>query len=173
MRQSYAKYESIECLNTRHKGNNYWGWQLAIIVGPGIGGMIKHFGVTLFYMETKAIYNFALDSLQKSIGPGPKAPLNTRLVFAEGFLTQADVNPGQFFFSDRYHIKINFYKNLRGLYSGKLQVMILDVLHPGTRRSSDAHFIVVIQILQTRDADSTASYIPNLVNTNMSRYLAN
>ncbi|KNC83969.1 hypothetical protein SARC_03789 [Sphaeroforma arctica JP610] len=135
-------------------GNNTWGWQLAIMVGPGNDGIIIHFGVMLFYMETKATYKFALDSLPRSLSLGPGAPLKTTVVFADGLLSQAVVSPGQFFFSD----------------SGTFKDEILAALSAATGESCTRHFEAEIRTLESRDADLAATYIASLMR--ISRHLA-
>ncbi|KNC80202.1 hypothetical protein SARC_07428 [Sphaeroforma arctica JP610] len=111
-----------------------------------------------------------MNALQRSLSHGPGAPLKTKIVFADGFLSQADVSPAQFFFSDRYYIKQNIHKNLKGLYGGTVKDKIIAALSAGTRESCTRHFEAAIRTLQSRDADSTATYITSLMQ--MSRHLA-
>ncbi|KNC83990.1 hypothetical protein SARC_03778 [Sphaeroforma arctica JP610] len=90
-------------MNARHTGNDNWGWQILILVGLGNDGKIKYFGAMLFYLETKEIFRFVLDSRQKLMGQ--RTPLKTQIVFVDSSLNQSDIREGQFYFADMYHTK--------------------------------------------------------------------
>ncbi|KNC85201.1 hypothetical protein SARC_02620 [Sphaeroforma arctica JP610] len=157
MRKNYRNFGRIVSMNARQKGNKEWWWQISILVGPGNDGKIKYFGAMLFYMETKEVYRFALDSLHKSMGE--RAPLKTKINFADGFLNQSDVREGQFYFADSYNTWQTISKNLGRYYSGRVKKALDKDMHATTQQLCDHYLDIAIDILSQKNAATGVRFL--------------